>query len=49
MLFAVGDEIFPKSWTVYAKCPECESDDVIVGTDGGYFWVEECKKCGFLI
>jgi len=48
MLFASGDEVFPKFWTIYAKCPQCKSDNVVVETEGGYFWVDECKSCGYV-
>jgi len=29
------------------KCPECRSEDVLIGFDEGYFWICECRKCGY--
>ena len=28
-------------------CPRCKSRNVIAGFKDGYFWIEECKNCGY--
>jgi len=28
-------------------CPKCKSEDVLVKTEEGYFWVYVCKKCNY--
>ena len=34
--------------TELVRCPKCESEDVIINTDRGYFWIERCNACKYV-
>ena len=27
------------------RCPKCKSEEIVIKTKNGYFWVCECNKC----
>jgi ssDNA-binding Zn-finger/Zn-ribbon topoisomerase 1 len=32
-------------WEV--RCPKCKSEEIVIKTEKGYFWVCECRKCKY--
>jgi ssDNA-binding Zn-finger/Zn-ribbon topoisomerase 1 len=32
-------------WEV--RCPKCKSEEIVIKTNNGYFWVCECRKCKY--
>ena len=32
---------------IKVRCPKCKSEEIVIKTDNGYFWVCECRKCKY--
>ncbi len=37
-----------KHETSLVKCPKCESINVVIKTNKGYFFIVKCNNCGYI-